>query len=50
MERHITLRVTENLYEQLNRAIEVHEKRTGVALTVSDFIRAAVSEKILKGK
>ena len=49
MEKIIQMRMTDGLYARLEKAIEVHEQRTGLAVTVSEFIRQAVSEKISRG-
>ena len=45
----IQIKMTDQLFSQLERHIEIHEKRTGIKLAVSDVIRESVSEKLLKG-
>ena len=49
-DKRMTLDLTNQLYDRLNDAVELQEKRTGIKISVSDFIRIAISEKILRGK
>ena len=49
MEKIFQFKMSESLYSQLEKHIEIHEKRTGIRLTMSDIVRSAISEKLLKG-
>lgn len=50
MEKLIQIRLTDQLFSQMEKANEVHEKQTGIKQSISDFVRIAISEKLLRGK
>lgn len=48
MEKLIQIRVTDQLFTQMENANEVHEKQTGIKQSISEFVRIAISEKLLR--
>jgi len=48
MERKIQFWITQQLFEQMEKVNEIHEKKTGVKQTISDLARIAISEKVLR--
>ncbi len=49
-EKLINFTITDVLEEQLKLAIDRQQKKTGIKISTSDFIRVAISEKILRIK
>lgn len=48
MDKVFQLRMTENLFKQIDDFIKVEEKKTGLSMSMADFFRVAASEKLLR--
>ncbi len=47
--RRFTVELSEKLYDQVLKAKDVLEAKTGLTYSTSDYVRMAISEKLLKG-